>query len=198
MTFVMLTTVVQGAATLILEGAGAGRGAIQVRTVPVQLALIFPSVLVALLGSVWGSWATDRMGLRSSLARAGLMALGALWIAALPLTAGALIAIPFVSESRALWAGVFLLSVALVVGANSLPTHFMLKRRREEKLREVEERLGPLPSSPPPSPPAPPAPPQAPPTGAVRGGPDRPPPGGQSPSGGEAPPPPPPRRPPAR
>ena len=180
MTFVMLVTLVQGTATLILEGAGGGRGAIAVRTVPVQLALIFPSVLVALLGSVWGSWATDRMGLSSSsLARAGMMALGALWIAALPLTAGALIAIPFVSDSRALWVTVFLLSVGVVVGANSLPTHYMLKRRREEKLREVEERLGPLPASPPP------APPQAPPP-VARGEP------------GKPSPPPPPRRPPAR
>jgi len=180
--FLLLVTAVQGAITLLIEWGGSAKadeiarelgrmyggpgpvGSVT-RSPVVQAPLFLVSITVALLGSAWGSWTAGRLKVTSSAPRAGLMALGALWVAMLPVAATSLLTLPFVIQDNALGAVVVLLfSWAVVVGANTLPVHLYRTMRRDERERREDERLGPLPPAAPAAPAAKAAP-EAPETG---------------------------------
>ena len=160
--FLLLVTALQGGITVLLEWRSAGSGdeigrAISgfvgwsskgsiARSPAVQLPLFIVSITVALLGSAWGVWTANRLKVTTSAPRAGLMALGALWVAMLPVAVTSLLTLPFVLEGHGIvTVAVLLFSWAVVVGANTFSVHLYHKMRRDELARREDERLGPLP-----------------------------------------------------
>jgi len=169
--FLLLVTAVQGGITIVIEWLSADRadeigraisglvgwsskGSVA-RSPAVQAPLFIVSITVALLGSAWGVWTANRLKVTTSAPRAGLMALGALWVAMLPVAVTSILTLPFVLEGCGIAAaGVLFFSWAVVVGANTLSVHLYHKMRREEFARREDERLGPVPpkAAPPPEP----------------------------------------------
>ena len=157
--FICMIVMVQGTITKVLDWCAADmpgggplgelikpRGGSLARTAWVQIPILFVSTVVALLGSAWGSWTATRLKVTSSRSRAGLMALGTLWVGMLPVAVTSLFAIPFLLSAYGFLGFLVLaLSWAVVVGANTLPVRLRQQARRDERSRREDERLGALP-----------------------------------------------------
>ncbi len=165
-TFIVLITVAQGTLTAMVDYGHANRNPKQVdisieklittadgksaaRTGPGQAVIFSISITLALLGSAWGVWAAKSFSALTSAQRAGLMALGLIWVSVLPVAIVLLVALPFLLIER----GVLVIPVlvgswAIVVAANTVPVKAALRARREKIKQDELDRLGPLPPLP--------------------------------------------------
>ncbi len=164
--FILLLTVAQGSLTAIIDCGHARRDAKRIddfvesiittadggsaaRTGPGQAVIFFVSLMLALLGSAWGVWAAKSFSAPTSLQRAGLMALGLVWISMLPVAFVLLVALPFFILEMGFWVlPALVTSWVVVVGANTIPVRSALRARRERIERDRLDRLGPLPPLP--------------------------------------------------